>query len=227
MSVGDDLATTLHVVDGSAHFVVTTRDPICQERIVHMGWQPAGDNSYVRKLSANGDLTRIHENFRRHVKEMVLQSARLAPVPWDIALEEFLARVSGTGLDWWLYGSAALAVRGIEIVPGDVDFAVDDAHHTGRIFHDLLVEPVTGPLDWVAKWIGRAFHCALFEWSAHAASAVESAPNEFGRWAADRLETIAWRGHPVRVPRLDVQLAVAVQRGLTDRAAMISQLMES
>jgi hypothetical protein len=227
VSVGDDLATTLRVVDGAAHFVVTTSDLVCQERIVHMGWQPAGDNSYVRKLSANGDLTRIHENFRRHLKEMVRQSAGLAPVPWDIALAEFLGRVSGTGLDWWLYGSAALAVRGVEIVPGDLDVAVDDAHHTGRILHDLLVEPVTGPLDWVATWIGRAFHGALVEWSAQAAPAVESAPNEFGRWAADRLETIVWRGHAVRVPRLDVQLAVAVQRGLTDRAAMITQLMAS
>jgi hypothetical protein len=227
VSVGDDLATILRVVDGAAHFVVTTRDPICQERILHMGWQPAGDNSYVRKLSASSNVTHIHENFARHLKEMVLQSARLRPVPWDVALEEFVARVAGTGLDWWLYGSAALAVRGMDIVPGDLDFAVDDAHHAGRIFNDLLVEPVTGPLDWVAEWIGRAFYGALFEWSARPAPAVEAAPNEFGGWAADRLETIAWRGHGVRVPRLDVQLAVARQRGLTDRAAMIRHVMDS
>ena len=227
MSVGDDLATTLRVVDGAAYFVVTTRDPTCQERIQHMGWQPTDDNSYIRKLSASNDVTRVHNNFGRHLKEMVLQSARLTPVPWDTALEEFLARVAGTGLDWWLYGSAALAARGMDIVPGDLDFAVDDAHHAGRIFHDLLVEPVTGPLDWVAAWIGRAFHGALFEWSAQAAPAVESAPNEFGRWAADRLETIQWRGYQLHVPRLDVQLAVALQRGLTDRAAMIRELMRS
>ena len=142
-------------------------------------------------------------------------------------MEEFLARVDGTDLDWWLYGSGALAVRGMDIVPGDLDFAVDDAHYAGRIFSDLLVEPVTGPLDWVAVWIGRAFHCALFEWSAQAAPTVDSAPNEFGRWAADSLETVAWRGHEVYVPRLDIQLAVALQRGLTDRAAMIRQVMES
>jgi hypothetical protein len=223
MGVGDDLATTLRVIDG-AHFVVTTCDPICQERLLHMGWQRAGE-AYVRILSASRDVVGIHENFRRHLKEMVLQSARLSPIAWDTALEEFLVRVSGTGLDWWLYGSAALAVRGIEIVPGDLDFAVDDAHHAGKIFHDLLVEPVTGPLDWVATWIGRAFHGALFEWSAQASPEVESAPNEYGRWAADRLETIVWRGHQIRTPRLEVQLAVAEQRGLTDRAEMIRSLM--
>ena len=115
----------------------------------------------------------------------------------------------------------------MHIVPGDLDLAVDDAHHAGRIFNDLLVEPVTGPLAWVASWIGRASHGVLFEWSAQAAPAVESAPNEFGRWAANCLDTVVWRGHQVRVPRLDVQLAVALQRGLTDRAAMIHQRMPS
>lgn len=227
MEIGDDLATTLHVVDGAAYFVVTTRERICQDRIVHMGWQPAGDNRYVRKLSTSRDIAGIHANFSRHLTEMVLQSCGLTPVPWDVALEEFLARVAGTDLDWWLYGSAALAVRGVEIIPGDLDFAVDDAHHAGRIFHDLLVEPITGPLDWVAKWIGRAFYGALFEWSAQAAPAVESAPNEFGRWAANSVETFAWRGHSVRVPSLEVQLAVALRRGLTDRAAMIRDLTRS
>ena len=81
MSVGDDLATTLRVVGGAAHFIVTTRDPICQERIVHMGWRPAADDSYVRKLSASNDITRFHENFGRHLKEMVLQSAETSACP--------------------------------------------------------------------------------------------------------------------------------------------------
>jgi hypothetical protein len=225
MNVGDDLETTLQVRDDGAYFIVRTRDPICQERIEHMGWHPVADHTYVRKLSTTTDVARIHENFRRHLKEMVLQSARLRPIPWEVALEEFLMRARGTSLDWWLYGSGALAARGIDVVPGDLDFAVDDPHHAGRIFHDLLVEPVTGPLDWVARWIGRAFHGALFEWSAEPTAATESAPNEFGRWAADRLETITWRGQQVRVPPLDIQLTVALQRGLNDRTAIIRDQM--
>jgi hypothetical protein len=227
VNAGDDLETTLHVADDGAYFVVTTRDPICQERIAHMGWHPSGDHTYVRKLSATTDITRIHDNFRRNLTAMVLQSARLRPIPWDVALEEFLTRVDGTGLDWWLYGSGALAVRGIDIIPGDLDFAVDDPHYAGRIFHDLLVEPVTGPLDWVARWIGRAFHGALFEWSAEPTAATDSAPNEFGRWPLDRLETVTWRGYQVRVPPLDIQLAVALQRGLSDRTAIIREHMRS
>jgi hypothetical protein len=222
MRVGDDLTTTLRVAGNAAFYVVTTRDPVCQERIVHMGWLPDGENRYVRKLSATPDVARIHGNFRRHLIEMVLQSARLRPIPWDIALAEFLRRVEGSGLGWWLYGSGALAVRGADIVPGDLDFAVDNPHRAGELFRDLLVEPVTGPLDWEARWIGRAFCGALFEWSAEATAAE---PNEFS--AGTRLETVVWRGHQVPVPALDLQLTVTEQRGLTARAALIRRLMRA
>ncbi len=73
---------------------------------------------------------------------MVLQSARLERVPWEEALLEFLRRVDGTPLQWWLYGSGALAVRGLAIEPADIDIHVSDAALTGRIFDDVLVTPV-------------------------------------------------------------------------------------
>ncbi|GLY90353.1 hypothetical protein [Actinoallomurus iriomotensis] len=77
----------------------------------------------------------------------------------------------------------------------------------------------------MATWIGRAFHGALFEWSARATPAAEAVPNEFGRRAAASLETVVWRGRRVRVPPLDLRLAVARRRGLTDRAEVIRGLM--
>lgn len=89
-----------------------------------MGWHRIGEGSFARKVSANGDVAHIFANFSRHVVEMVEQSARQRPVQWDLALEEFVDRVQGTDLRWWLYGSGALAVRGIDIDPGDLDLAL-------------------------------------------------------------------------------------------------------
>jgi hypothetical protein len=74
----------------------------------------------------------------------------LGQTPWEQALEEFLARVEGSGLDWFLYGPRALAVRGIDVDPRDLDFNVSDAYLAGRLFADLLVEPVTKMTGWVA-----------------------------------------------------------------------------
>jgi len=39
------------------------------------------------------------------------------------------------------------------------------------------------------------------------------------------LERIVWRGHRVRVPRLDVQLEVSRRRGLDDRVRLIEELL--
>lgn len=74
---------------------------------------------------------------------MLLQSARIRPARWEETLDLFLRRVDRTPLRWFLYGSGALAVRGIDIQPGDLDFWVSDSQRAGRIFEDLLVEPVT------------------------------------------------------------------------------------
>ena len=87
--------------------------------------------------------------------------ARSRAVPWDIALLEFLARVEGSALTWWLYGSGALAARGLPIEPRDVDVHVDDAQLAGRLFDDLLVTPVERLDGWVARHVGRAFAGAV------------------------------------------------------------------
>jgi hypothetical protein len=219
-----EMSTALRVVGRVAEFVVTTADPTFQDRIVHMGWQPADADVFVRRFAADNDVERIHENFARHLAEMLLQSARLRRVRWEDALQTFLDRVDGSRLSWWLYGSGALAVRGFDVDPGDLDFAVGDAHHAGLLFEDLLVEPVTRHDGWVAEWTGRAFTGALFEWLA---IPFDREPHEQGSAAAHRLETVDWRGRQVLVPPLDLQLAVAQRRGLHDRVALIRQALDS
>src|SRR5207248_7634709 len=119
------LATTLRLADAYAEYVVTTSHPIYRDRIVHMGWRQSTGDTFVRTVAATSDIERIYENFKRHLEEMLLQSARMSPVHWGDALEEFLRRVAGTGLRWWLYGSGALAVRGLDVDPGDLVLAVD------------------------------------------------------------------------------------------------------
>jgi hypothetical protein len=220
---GTTVATALRLERERAQYVVTTSDPTFKERIVHMGWQPSGDDTFVRRVAATTDSERIYKNFKLHLEEMLLQSARMSRVPWEDALAEFLRRQSGTGLQWWLYGSGALAVRGLDVDPGDLDFAVDDAFHAGAILDDLLVEPVRILPNWVARSGGRAFYGTLIEFLADARPEFE--PHEQGMAARARLETVSWRGWEVRVPPLDLQLTIALRRGLADRAAMIREAM--
>jgi hypothetical protein len=208
---------------------VATDDPVYHERLVHMGYEPLGSGRCATRWFARSpDLSRYFARFAASIEPMVLQSARLVRVPWEDALLEFLRRVQGRGLDWWLYGSGALAVRGLEIEPGDLDINVSDASEAGRVFDDLLVTPVERMDGWAAKYTGRAFCHAIIEWISEPLVEYDdaSAPNEQGPLIAEQLEVVRWRGHQIRVPPLRAQLQVCERRGLTNRAALIRSVVD-
>lgn len=154
-------------LDGDwVEYVVGTNDDLFANRLVKMGWRSVEPGRFSRRLSASPDVTRIFERFSRHLETMILQSAPRVPIEWDTALETFIDRISHTGIGWWLYGSGALAVRGLDVVPGDLDLAVDDPWVVAEALGDLLIEPVTRMTPWVADAGGRAFHGAIIEWLA-------------------------------------------------------------
>jgi hypothetical protein len=184
----------------------------------------AGDGHWFKEFPAGTPhLDRAWSNFERLVEPMLRQTAGLEPVPWSSALEEVCRRLDPAGVDWWLTGSAALAVRGIPVSPGDLDLVVSeaDSRRVGDLLLDGLVEPVA-PADWFCSFWGRAMLGARVEWVGGVGPAAdEPEPTDFGLVAAARLETVRWRDRSLRVPPLDLQRAVSVRRGLDDRVRLI------
>ncbi len=219
------LETELRFDGDWVYFVVRTDDTLSEGRLIKMGWSRVEDGLFSRRLSTADHVERIFENFSSHLEEMIQQSARRRPIPWDEGLLEFMDRTEDSGVQWWLYGSAALAVRGIDIEPGDLDLAVDDPWLVGALLDDLLVEPVTRLDNWVADVGGRAYHGVLIEWLAGAHPTGLTPPSEQEPATSSYLEVIAWRGRGVPVPRLEVQLAVAERRGLTERIELIRRAL--
>jgi hypothetical protein len=174
-------------------------------------------------------LDETYRNFAQYAEPMVLQTARVVPVPWEQALHAFLDRIAGEPINWWLAGSAALAVRGVPLMPRDFDLIVDDAsaQQLGGLLLDHLIEPVLPVEGWFCNWWGRAFLHARFEWVGGVdARADHPEVSDFGPTAARRLETIMWHGRAIRVPPLDLQLQVNRRRGLTERVMQIEQLLK-
>jgi hypothetical protein len=209
-------------------FLVRTDDPIYQSRLVKLGWHPTSASGvFVRRLDAAADVEEIFDRFSRHIEVIVRQSARLERIDWERGLCEVADRGYGSGLRWWLYGSGALAVRGVDVEPGDLDFHVSDAYLAGRLLADLLVEPVTRMSGWVADVGGRAYAGVLIEWLAGAHPSGSNPPLEQEEAARDHLELIRWKGRDIMVPSLRLQLAVAQRRGFDKRAALIRRLLPS
>jgi hypothetical protein len=217
-----DLSTRFEIQGSRATFEVHTRNALYQDSLLHMGFVPAEEALFTRNLSNWGNIPAIHRYFLQNLEEMVLQRARLRAVNWQETLDLFLRRTERTPLQWFLYGSGALAIRGIDIQPGDLDFWVSDAYLAARIFEDLLVEPITTMTGWVADYGGRAFASCIFEWIAGVHPEVDDpTPHEQGPAALSSLESVCWRGWTIPVAPLSFQLSVAERRGLTDRVTLI------
>ncbi len=171
-------------------------------------------------------LDRIYRNFERFVEEMILQTAHVHHATWEEALHTFLPIINGQDIDWFLVGSAALAVRGIEVFPRDIDLVVDalGAYRLGELLLDSLIQPVQETPGWIAGWFGRAFLHARLEWVGEVNEQADQPEiSDFGLVAAQRLEVVNWLGYQLRVPPLDLQLRVSERRELLDRVEKIKR----
>ena len=205
-----------------ATFQVAAQDPAIGDVLVKMGFARV-DQRFERTFPDSEQIHGVFANFSRGIEQMVRHQTGAATPHWELALRTAAERLDGR-VGWWLAGSAALAVRGIEVVPKDVDLAVTDAREAGKALEDLLVEPVREMPNWVATWFGRAFCGALIEWVADVHPEIErQPPHEQGPLAAGRLEDVVWQGHHIKCTPLDLQLAVATSRGREDVARKITE----
>ena len=178
--------------------------------------------------AASRHLERSYEVFSRHVDDLFQQHSGERVTPWEDALEALLQAIDGQSLDWYLVGSAALAVRGLPVTPGDVDLVLDTggAYRLGEILLESLMEPVRPSPGWIGECFGRAFLHATVEWVGGIDPGVDAlGPNDFGPAAAARLETVCWRGYRLRVPPLDLLAQVNEARGRLERAAIARSAM--
>src|SRR2546426_222454 len=107
------------------YFLVSELDPSYHRAARDLGFVEADDGFGRAFETDTPHLAKIFARFASSAEEMILQTAGARPVPWDKALLNFLQRASAENVDWWLAGSAALAVRRIDLVPRDLDIITD------------------------------------------------------------------------------------------------------
>ncbi|GCE12417.1 hypothetical protein [Tengunoibacter tsumagoiensis] len=211
-------------------FIISDLDPIYNDAVQELFFMPHEDG-FAKTFPANTPhLDIFYQHFTQVLEELILQTARIHPVPWEQALLAFIQKVEQQDIQWYLAGSAALAVRGLDVAPRDLDLITDDggAHALGNLLFDTLIQPVEDSHGWISNWFGRAFFHTRIEWIGGVREDVdEHGITEYGPTAASRLETINWQGYDILVPPLDIQLEVNRRRGLDERVRMITQGMIS
>jgi hypothetical protein len=227
-----DAVTTRRWADGElVWFAVSVLDPALQDAAPRllMGYERAGMQWRRAYPAGTPHLRQAWRNFARDMPAVLRQAARLDPVPWQAALRELCMRSGTRPVGWWLTGSAALAVRGAPLAPGDLDLVGtgQDALALADLFAAELIEPVAQDNNpgSISRWWGRAFCHARIEWIGDPRPWVDQPrPTDFGTTASAQLDTVMFEDWPVLVPPLALQREVCQRRGLADRVVMIDAL---
>lgn len=223
---------TLRKVDGDMTFFIITdlTNPLYIQAAKDFGYNPIAEGLARPYPTISPHLDMAFDHFSRNIETMLLQKAGELPTPWEDALLRYIETVGGHAVDWWLIGSAAVAVRGIDVQPGDIDLGVaeSDGQRLGDILVNYLMEPVQDSSGWVGKWFGRTFMGVCLEWLGGVTQAADAyGISDFGPVAVSRLETVIWRDHLVRVPPLQLSYDINIRRGRIERAEMIGKAMRS
>lgn len=216
------VATLLRDEDGD-RLAVECDDPAFRAALAELYFH-VEDGRYVRRFPSHSVTDAIYARFQANLRPLLRQTARIERAPWDDALREAARRLERAELDWWLTGSAALAVRGLPVSPRDLDLVVSDgdAPRVATAFEDAVIEPPVAVEGWFCRWWGRAWLGARVEWVGGVTEAAdEPEPTDFGLVAAAALEEVRWEGRVIRIPPLELQRAVSARRGLSDRVQLI------
>ena len=206
----------------SVAFVMSDVDPELHDTVLALAFRPRDDGFMQIYPSDHPQIDRIYTNFARHAEALVLQKARQRPIPWQDALRLCCESLKNESIDWWLAGSAALAVRGLPVRPGDLDIIVSgtDAPRLESLMLDHLIEPPRP--GFISDTFTRSFPGACLEWCAGVDERADlPLVGDVGPTAVRRLDTIVWNGYPIRIPPLDLQLMVNLRRGYDDRVRLI------
>jgi len=191
-------------------------------------YEQEGD-SYVKRFSSDTPhLARIMKHYAAHAEEMFLQLVYRKPIPWKEGLQSFLRRADGSGIRWWLTGSCAACIRGIDLSPHDIDIMVnsEDVPRIRNLFEDVTIEPIIDTNGWLTKDFGALFdQCRIDIASDPQACLDEPDPVDCGPYALAHLERFMWRGFEIRVPPVELQLNANRRRGRHDRVKLIEQYL--
>ncbi|PKK88446.1 MAG: hypothetical protein CVV64_18785 [Candidatus Wallbacteria bacterium HGW-Wallbacteria-1] len=170
-------------------------------------------------------------NFRTHGMEMFRPVMSGEPVDWRAGLLAFIERMEGLGqgIPWFLTGSCALTVRGIDVQPSDVDFVFprfSDMERVGQIFRKETVYPFCDCGDWVTRGYGAAWMHAILAMAFEPLACLDDPfPIDSGPAAIENLEKVSWMGREISVPPLEYCLNINRRRERTERVELLEKII--
>lgn len=199
------------------------------EPVLQMCFYENDKGTYIKKYPNNAKYLDLMKNrYQKYAKAMFDQLGYFSEVPWEKGLKSFCSTIEGSGIDWWLTGSVATCIRGIELKPHDIDIMVDSSQldRFTELFKDYLIEPIIDSSGWVVKNFGVMFMDVRIDIAGDPFDILDKPyPVDCGPYAKNHLEIIKWEGFEIKIPPLELQLYVNKKRNRNDRVVAIEDFI--
>lgn len=117
-------------------------------------------NSFIKQYADVKDFEYCAENFTKYGETAIKQQLKTLPAPWEKALDLFIPEIKQLGVNWYVHGSTAMALWGIDVAPKDVNIIVpnySDFEKVRNHFYKLAIKPFERCDNWVMSGLGDIF----------------------------------------------------------------------
>ena len=227
---GEFMKITFEEINDDVIYRISDFDPK-YEKIFQMCFYQNDGKGYIKKYPKKSKyIEKMKRRYYENAQLMFDQLGYFSDVPWEMALKSFCQIINGKDINWWLTGSCATCIRGIELNPHDLDIMIDSKNvdELTELFSNYLIEPIINTDGWLTKDFGVIFlHARIDIASDPAAILDEPEPIDCGPYAQSNLEVLDWAGFKIKVPPLELQLTVNRKRGRLDRVEKIEEYLRA
>ena len=186
----------------------------------HSGlWWQLG-NSFIKTYDNVPDFNHCAENYVRYGERSIKQWTREIPAPWEKALELFMAEIEPLGVDWFLHGSAAMALWGIAVTPKDLNVIIANCSDFEKVrahFCRYAIGPIQPCDDYGMCGGGTIFM--------EAAISVWTQNKDFEPYDMTTLGKVPYKGGAVYLSPLERLKTDNEYYGRPERVALIEERM--
>lgn len=156
-------------------------------------------NSFIKTYDNVKDFAYCAENFAKYGEASIQQRLKIRPTPWEKALGLLIPEMKQIGVDWFIHGSTAMALWGIEVKPKGVDVIIpnySDFEKVRNHFYKRAVYPFERCDNWVESGLGGIFMEANVGFAFH--------NKEWEPYDMNRHDKLLYNGEPVYVSTLEM-----------------------
>ena len=171
----------------------------------------------------------IKRNFDVCLEPMILNFMEKQCFDFDAVMDKMLSFFEHQHIRYWLTGSAACKLRGIDLIPHDIDVMTykSELHKIEQGWNAHIIEPFHHITDWVVKGFGVVWIDARIDSAFEPEDQSDVDGNlDFGCFAQQHLEPIVWNDHTILVPPVDLHLLSNTRRKRVDRVQKITEYLQ-